>query len=260
MRMGNPSVRRLISKSNRGEMSIEIQPATYKGVYGKAALFAFITIVCAVATELGMLWAINSGKIAESLMVVGIATAVCMLPLIVMSFVIAFVPSTAKTLGIIYAVLQGGLLGCLGLFVDMFYPGIAFAAFLGTSIVFLISLAVNRLLEVRISSKFMRGIMIAFFSLMAVELVVWLLSFTGIFGDFSALWWIQLAVSAVCIIWATIMLTWDMQNIDYLVKSGADKKYEWCVAFSLVTTLIYLYVEILELLLRFVMLFGRNKN
>lgn len=94
-------------------MSIEIQPATYKGVYGKAALFAFITIVCAVATELGMLWAINSGKIAESLMVVGIATAVCMLPLIVMSFVIAFVPSTAKALGIIYSVLQGGLLGAV---------------------------------------------------------------------------------------------------------------------------------------------------
>lgn len=56
------------------------------------------------------------------------------------------------------------------------------------------------------------------------------------------------------------MLMWDMQNIDYLVKSGADKKYEWNVAFSLVTTLIYLYVEMLELLLRLVMLFGKNKK
>lgn len=260
MRMGNPSVRRLIAKTNRGEMSIEIQPATYKGVYGKATLFAFLTVICAVVTELVVLpWALKIDPI-RALTAVGIAAAVCTLPLIIMSIVIAFVPTTAKVLGIIYSVLQGGLLGCLGLFVDMFYPGIAFAAFLGTSIVFLISLAVNRLLEVRISSKFMRGIMVAFFSLMALELVVWLLSFTGIFGDFSALWWIQLVVSAVCIIWATIMLTWDLQNIDYLVKCGADKKYEWCVAFSLVTTLVYLYVEILELLLRFVMLFQRNKN
>lgn len=260
MRMGNPSVRRLIAKSNRGEMGIEIQPATYKGVYGKAALFAFLTIAAAVITEIAMLWAINNGRIAETLIVVGIATTVCAIPLIIMSFVIAFVPSTAKSLGIVYALLQGGLLGCLALFVDMFYPGIAFAAFLGTSIVFLISLAVNRLMEVKVSGRLVRGLMIAVFSLMAVELIVWLLSFTGIFGDLTALWWVQLIVSAVCIVWATVMLTWDMQNVDYLVRSGADKKYEWNVAFSLVTTLIYLYVEILELLLRLVMLFGRNKN
>lgn len=208
MRMGNPSVRRWVSKSQRGEIGMEIQPATYKGVYGKATLFALLTIVSAIATELIMLWAINSGKITEALITVGIATAVCFVPLLIMSFVIAFVPTSAKVLGFVYAVLQGGLLGLLALFVDMFYPGIAFAAFLGTAIVFLISLA----------------------------------------------------VSAVCVIWATIMLTWDLQNIDYLVKSGADKKYEWSVAFSLVTTLVYLYVEILELLLRLVMIFGRNKN
>ena len=130
MRMGNPSVRRLIAKTNRGEMSIEIQPATYKGVYGKATLFAFLTVICAVVTELVVLpWALKIDPI-RALTAVGIAKAVCMLPLIIMSIVIAFVPTTAKVLGIIYSVLQGGLLGCLGLFVDMFYPGIAFAAFL----------------------------------------------------------------------------------------------------------------------------------
>lgn len=129
MRMGNPSVRRWVSKSQRGEIGMEIQPATYKGVYGKATLFALLTIVSAIATELIMLWAINSGKITEALITVGIATAVCFVPLLIMSFVIAFVPTTAKVLGFVYAVLQGGLLGLLALFVDMFYPGIAFAGF-----------------------------------------------------------------------------------------------------------------------------------
>ncbi len=261
MRMGNPSVRRWVSKSQRGEIGMEIQPATYKGVYGKATLFALLTIVSAIATELIMLWAINSGKITEALITVGIATAVCFVPLLIMSFVIAFVPTSAKVLGFVYAVLQGGLLGLLALFVDMFYPGIAFAAFLGTAIVFLISLAVNRLLEVKISSKFMRVLMIVFFSMILVELIFWVISlFLPNLFNFTAYLWVQLAVSAVCVIWATIMLTWDLQNIDYLVKSGADKKYEWSVAFSLVTTLVYLYVEILELLLRLVMIFGRNKN
>ena len=38
MRMGNPSLRRWVSKSQRGEIGAEIEPATYKGVYGKAGL------------------------------------------------------------------------------------------------------------------------------------------------------------------------------------------------------------------------------
>lgn len=258
MRMGNPSLRHWVSRSQRGELSAEIQPATYKGVYGKAALFAALTIVCAIAVELAMLWAINSGLIAEALIAVGIATVAVCIPLFIMALVIAFVPSTAKVLGVIYSILQGGLLGLLALFVDMFYPGIAFAAFVGTAIVFIVSIAVNRLFEVRISSRFIRGIMIAFFSILLVQLVMVIMSLAGVF-NYTAYLWIQIIASGLCIIWATIMLTWDLQNIDYLVKSGADKKYEWSVAFSLVTTLVYLYVEILELLLRLVALFG-NKN
>lgn len=261
MRMGNPSLRRWMTKSDRGEMGVEIQPATYKGVYGKAAIYGVLTIVAALATELAVYLCMKN-NLAGALAWVGIGTAACALPLIIMSLVIAFVPSTAKVLGIIYSILQGGLLGCLSLFIDTFVGfGISIAALLGTAIVFLISVAVNKLMEVKISSKFMRGVMIAFFSLIIVELVMWALTAFGVFTyENTAYWWIQLAISAVCVIWATIMLTWDLQNIDFLVKNGADKKYEWNVAFSLVTTLVYLYVEILELILRLVMLLGRNKN
>lgn len=189
MRMGNPSVRRLIAKSNRGEMEIEIQPATYKGVYGKATLFAFLTILTAVLTDILVL-RFMAEKLEETIVGIGIATAVCAVPLVIIAFVIALAPSAAKVLGIIYSILQGGLLGCLSLFVDLFYPGIALAAFLGTAIVFLISIAVNRLIGVRLSSKFVRVLMVVFFSLIAVELVVWLLSLTGIFGNLMALWWV----------------------------------------------------------------------
>ena len=107
----------------------------------------------------------------------------------------------------------------------------------------------------------MRGCMVVFFSIIVVELIMWLLTAVGLFSyESTTIWWIQTAISAICVIWAAIMLTWDLQNIDYLVQSGADKKYEWNFAFSLVTTLVYLYVEILELLLRLVVLFGNKKN
>ncbi|MDE7455026.1 MAG: Bax inhibitor-1/YccA family protein [Clostridia bacterium] len=260
MRMGNPSVRRWTTKSRRGELDIEAEPSTYKGVYGKTALFALITIVVAIAAEL-IVFNMLKSDIVTALTWVGIATAVCTVPLIVISLVIAFIPSTVKVLGIIYSILQGGLLGCLALFVDMFFPGISIAALLGTGIVFMVSVVANKFLEVKISSKFVRGLLIAFFSIMIVELVMWALTAFGVVSyEQPVYWWIQLVISAVCIIWATIMLMWDLQNIDYLVQSGADKKYEWNFAFSLVTTLVYLYVEILELLMRLVMLFGNNKK
>ena len=166
-------------------------------------------------------------------------------------------PSTAKVLGCIYAVIQGGLLGLLATFVDMFYPGIAFAAFIGTAIVFLVALVVNSVFKVRISSRFVRGLMVALLSLVVVQLIMFVISLFGVF-NYTQYMWLQIAISSLCIIWATVMLFWDLSNIDYIVQTGADKRYEWNVAFSLVTTLIYLYVEILELLVRFAALFSRR--
>lgn len=258
MRVGNPSLRRWVKKSSSGEMDIETNAATYGGIYLKAALYAIITIIAAVATEVGVLYALGTGNY-EALVYVGIAAAVSAIPLLIIALIIAFVPSTVKVLGVIYAAVQGALLGLFATLIDMFYPGIALAAFLATAVVFLVSLLVNKLCRVRISSGFVRGLMVAFFSLFAIELVMGMLSLFGVFNA-AAYFWVQFIVCALSIIWATLMLFWDLQNIEIMVQTGADKKYEWNVAFSLVTTLIYLYIEILELFLRLAAIFSKNKN
>ena len=72
MRMGNPSVRRWVTKSQQGDMGAEIQPATYKGVYGKAALFAFITIITAIVAELAV-FTMMKADLEGTLLWVGIA-------------------------------------------------------------------------------------------------------------------------------------------------------------------------------------------
>ena len=257
MRMGNPAVRRYAKKAENGELQVFDKSATYGGVYLKAGMYAALTIIAAVLTEFLVFHFISTGN-GNALLTVGIAAMSCFVPLLIISLVIVFVPSTVKVLGCIYAVIQGGLLGLLATMVDMLYPGIAFAAFIGTAIVFLVAIVVNSVFKVRISSRFVRGIMVALFSLLAVELIMWILSLCGVFS-FTQYMWVQIAISALCVIWATVMLFWDLSNIDYIVQVGADKKYEWNVAFSLVTTLIYMYVEILELLVRFAALISRNK-
>ena len=52
----------------------------------------------------------------------------------------------------------------------------------------------------------------------------------------------------------------DLQSAEAIVAGGVDKSYEWNVSFAIVTTLIYIYVEILELLVRLAAIFGRNKD
>ncbi len=257
MRLGNPAVRRYAKKAYNGELEAFDKRATYGGVYLKAALYAGLTIIAAVLTELLVLHFIFTENV-DALIGLGIASVACAVPMLIISLVIVFVPSTVKVLGCIYAVIQGGLLGLLATFVDMFFPGIAFAAFLGTAIVFLVAIVVNSVFKVRISSKFVRGLMVALISLIVVQLVMFMMSLFGVF-NYVQYMWVQITISALCIIWATVMLFWDLSNIDYIVDVGADKRYEWNVAFSLVTTLIYLYVEILELLVRIAALFSRSK-
>lgn len=258
MRLGNPSLRSWAKKSSSGAMGVETDAATYGGIYLKAALYAVITIVAAVATEVGVLAAIGTGNY-EALVYIGIAAAASALPLLIIALVIAFVPTTVKVLGVIYAAVQGALLGLFATLIDIIYPGIAFAAFLATAVVFLVSLLVNKLFSVRISRRFVRGLMVAFISLLLIELVMFMLSLFGVF-DYAAYFWVQFIVCALSIVWATVMLFWDLQTIDMMVQTGADKKYEWNIAFSLVTTLIYLYIEILELFIRLAAIFGKNRR
>ncbi len=254
-------MRRVIRKAQGGEMGVMEESATYGGVAWKSVVYGVLTIIAAAVVALILDVAIEHQN--ETLLtVVFVGVSVCAVPMIIVSLVIAFVPSTVKVLGCIYSLLQGSLLGVVSYIVDAFMPGITFAVVLATAIVFVVSVALNKLLEVRISNKFFRVMFVAFMCFLVLELLLFVLSlFVANFELlFSAYIWIQLGISAFCVIYASVLLLWDLQSVDAVVKSGVDKKYEWYVAFSLVTTLVYLYVEILELVVRLVAIFGKSRN
>ena len=132
-------------------------------------------------------------------------------------------------------------------------------AFLGTCIVFIISWAVFRLLGQRLSNKFVRFVIVSFVSLLLLEALGYLLSlFIPAFASVMNNIWIQLAISAVFVLWASFMILIDLNNMKLLEENRADKKYEWLAAFSLITTLMWLYLEILELLMKIAMLAKRD--
>ncbi len=259
MRMSNPSVRRYVSKAERGELAVETSPSTYKGVYLKTFLFALVAILAAVGVYVLLVQTLAGNVQSNLLAVVLVGLSCSFIPMLVISMVITFVPSTAKVLGWFYVAIEGALLGFVSFLFELIVPGVALAAILGTAIVFVLCIVLNRVLQVRVKSGFLRGFLIVLMSVFVLQMIMLPLYLLRIVGDMAYFGW-QLGVSVVFVVWAAVMILMDLHSVDVIVQYGADKKYEWAVAFSLTVTLIYLYFEILELLVRVFALFGRNRS
>lgn len=248
---GNPSLRRVVKDSENGKYSaFDSSIVSMKSMAWKSIAFCVVTIISAVLSAV-LLYHLIDTENADALGILLMILAFSAIPLIIVSFVIMFVPKTAGVLGFVYCILEGLVMGVTSALVDLFIPGIALMAFLGTCVVFLVSWLVFNLLGKKLSGNFVKFVLISFISLVLLEGIGLLLSlFVPVFAAVMSNIWIQLAISAVMILWASFMILVDLNNMRLLVDNNADKKYEWLAAFSLVTTLMWLYVEILELLIK----------
>ncbi len=258
MKMGNLALRRMQNKSQDGRYAVQTKSASYGGLILKTVLFAVATLLGAVAAYFGLLYALVG--LTEELATVCIwVLGISFVATIVSSIIIAFAPKTVKVLGFVYGICQGILLGSVSLLADLYLQGIVFTAILGTIVLFFVAIVLNKLLQVKVSNRFLRGLLIAFTSIIIVSAVVGLLAAFGAL-PYNMYTLLMIGVSALCIIIATIMLMSDLQTADAMIAGGMDSGYEWNLAFSLVTSLTYIYVEILELLIRLVAIFGRKNS
>jgi uncharacterized YccA/Bax inhibitor family protein len=60
--------------------------------------------------------------------------------------------------------------------------------------------------------------------------------------------WLGIGFSAFVVVLASLNLVMDFQMIEDRVRAGAPKHVEWLGAFALMTTLVWLYIEVLRLL------------
>ncbi|GAY13109.1 Bax inhibitor-1/YccA family protein [Pseudonocardia sp. N23] len=192
----------------------------------------------------------------------GIATALSQqfwltLPAFIVGFVVSliviFKQSSNPALVLIYSasmgVALGGITGALELAGTQF-QGIGLQAVVGTAGVFVGMLVVYKTGAVRVTPRFTKwlmGALIGVVGLMLLNLVVGLFNGTG-FGlrePTSPLAWV---FSIVCIGIAAFSLLMDFDQADRAVRGGAPAKFAWYIAFGLMTTLVWLYIEILRLL------------
>jgi uncharacterized YccA/Bax inhibitor family protein len=177
---------------------------------------------------------------------------------LICAFATIFVPKLAKYLSPAYAILEGFVLGGLSAIVNESYkakyPNIIMEAVLLT---FGVALAVFLLYNFRIiraTNKFRAVILSSMVGIMIFYVIDMALGFFGIhipfmqFGDNSV---IGIGVNLFVVVIAALSLVLNFDQIERGEKMGAPKYMEWYGAFGLVVTLVWLYLEILQLLSRF---------
>ena len=168
---------------------------------------------------------------------------------LVVSLVLIFKPNLAKApLVLTYSIAEGVVLGGITQLFEQIYPGIAAQAIIGTAGVFVGMLVIYKTGAVRVTPRFTKwlmGALIGVVVLMLANLVA------GLFGVNLGLrdgGWLAILFSLVVIAVAAFSLLLDFDQADQAIRAGAPARYAWYIAFGLMVTLVWLYLEILRLL------------
>ena len=170
---------------------------------------------------------------------------------LVIALITAFKPTWAPATSPVYALAEGVFLGGLSAVVEMHYPGIAFQAVCLTFGTLFSLLIVYRAGWIRATENFKLGVAAATGGIFMIYVVSWILRFFGMGIPFiHDAGPIGIGFSVFVVIIAALNLVLDFDFIEHGVERGAPKHMEWYAAFGLLVTLVWLYIEILRLLMK----------
>lgn len=177
---------------------------------------------------------------------------------LVVALVTVFKQSWAPITAPIYAWLEGLVLGGISALFEARFPGVAMQAVALTFGVLFSLLLAYQAGIIRASEPFRRGIVAATGGIVLVYLVSFVLGFFGISNPLvSGTSLVAIAFNVFVVVIAALNLVLDFDLIERLTNSSAPHYMEWYAAFGLMVTLVWLYIEILNLLVR---LQGRSRE
>jgi len=179
-------------------------------------------------------------------------------------FVLAMVNIFSKTIRpaliMAYAAAQGLAMGGLSAIMEAQYDGIVGQAVLATAAVFAVTLALFASGRVRNSPKLARFTLIALIGILVYRVLNWILVLTGAFSTAGGMndatfmgFQLGTVVGVVAVLIGAACLIQDFDQAKVGVEMGAPAKFAWSCAFGLMVTVVWMYVEILQLL-------GRMRN
>ncbi len=243
IRTANPALRDTtfssLGRTARAEEAMSIQGTTNK---------ALLLLICVFITAA---WTWNlffqSGNPAAVMPLLGIGA----IGGFIMALVTIFKPAWAWVTAPIYALLEGLVIGGVSSVAEAQYPGIviqAVALTFGTCLALLLAYKSGL---IRATENFKLGVVAATGGIALFYLATIILGFFGvrmplIYSSGPA----GIIFSLVVVIIAALNLVLDFDFIEQGAARGAPKYMEWYGAFGLMVTLIWLYLEILRLLVK----------
>jgi uncharacterized YccA/Bax inhibitor family protein len=211
---------------------------TMDDVVQKTGLSFLVTVLSAAVT-----WALLPQELAFGLALPAVLVA------LVLGLVISFKQIANPVATLSYGALYGIALGAISEAFNQVWPGIVMQALVGTFGVFAGMLVVYKTGAIRVTPKLTRWIVGAMFGVLALVLVNLVVGFfvPGGLGlrDGGTL---SIVFSLVVIGVAAFSLLLDFDMADEAIRRGAPAKFAWYIAFGLLITVVWLYLEILRLL------------
>ena len=167
----------------------------------------------------------------------------------------AFKASVSPALVLLYGALQGLFLGGISYLYSSLADGIILQAVVATMVTFGVMLTLYLTGIIKVTKKFQSIMLVALVSylILGVGNLIWsLFGGGGGLGIYGTGFGPIVAVLGVLI--AAFFLLLDFEAISQGIKAGAPERESWRMAFGLLVTLIWLYLEFLRLL----SLFSRN--
>ena len=233
MRSGNPA---LSAKTFKNAVGTGTEKMTIGGTVNKTAMSLLLLMATASYT-----WTNPS----PALMMFGLFGGLIMA--IITIFKKTWAPYTVSG----YALLKGLALGGISRFFEMQYPGIVSqAVFLTFGILAALLLAYKSGL-IKATENFKLGVVAATGGIFFLYLISWIMSmFGGSIGFIHNNDTFGILFSLGVVVIASLNLVLDFDFIAEGAEMGAPKYMEWYGAFGLLVTLIWLYLEILRLLVK----------
>ena len=170
---------------------------------------------------------------------------------LIFALITIFKPTWAPVTAPIYAALEGLFIGALSAFAESKFPGIVLQATGLTFGILFALLGAYRSGLIKATENFKLGVAAATGGIFLVYMASFVLGMFGVAIPFlhdSTPIGIGISVF-ICII-AALNLVLDFDFIENGADNGAPKYMEWLGAFGLMVTLIWLYIEILHLLMK----------
>jgi len=244
----NPVFRRI--EKNCPEQLSDVKLASFKGVAIKSLILIMIAITAGIAAP--FIFTAIPGALIPVAIAAGLG-----------SFIIVLIGmmsvKMAPAMGILYSLVQGLFLGAVTAILDPIvyenfgFSNLGMSALIGVGAIFGIMFALYYFGIIKVTNR-LRGILIG--SLLAVFVVSLVIMITGATTTMFNNPGLAIAFSVLMIVLGAFFLTLDFNRAAQLVEMGAPAAYEWQVALGLMVTLVWLYVEILRLI---IILVSRNR-